>query len=29
MFLTGTNDAYEIKRKTKSSKSFTNYDYFK
>lgn len=29
MFLTGTNDVIEKKRKIKSSKSFTSYDYFK
>lgn len=29
MFLTGTNDVGDKKRKVKSSKSFTSYDYFK
>ncbi len=29
MFLTGTGDAVEKKRKIRSAKSFTNYEYFK
>ncbi len=29
MFLTGTNEIIDKKRKVKSSKSFTSYDYFK